>query len=39
MAEASKVTLNSVDIMNTIPHRFPFLFVDKVEILEEGKKQ
>jgi len=38
MAEASKVTLNSVDIMNTIPHRFPFLFVDKVEILEEGKK-
>ncbi len=26
------------EIMETIPHRFPFLFVDKVEILEEGVK-
>ncbi len=24
--------------MNTIPHRFPFLLVDRVEILEEGKR-
>lgn len=26
------------EIMQTIPHRFPFLFVDKVEIVEEGLK-
>lgn len=31
-------TLNIVEIMETIPHRFPFLFVDKVEIIEEGLK-
>ena len=29
--------LNIEDIMEIIPHRYPFLFVDKVEILEEGK--
>ncbi len=26
------------EIMEIIPHRYPFLFVDKVEILEEGVK-
>ena len=26
------------NIMKTLPHRYPFLFVDKVEILEPGKK-
>ena len=26
------------EIMQTIPHRYPFLFVDKVEIIEEGVK-
>ena len=26
------------EIMNIIPHRYPFLFVDKVEIEEVGKK-
>ncbi len=30
-------TYNINDIMNLIPHRQPFLFVDKVEITEEGK--
>lgn len=30
--------LDITEIMKTIPHRFPFLFVDKVEILEEGVK-
>jgi len=31
-------TINIEEIMEIIPHRYPFLFVDKVEILEEGKK-
>lgn len=31
-------TLDIQEIMETIPHRYPFLFVDKVEILEEGVK-
>lgn len=26
------------EITNILPHRYPFLFVDKVEIEEEGKK-
>ncbi len=30
--------LDITEIMKTIPHRFPFLFVDKVDILEEGVK-
>lgn len=30
--------LNVEEIMQTIPHRYPFLFVDKVEILEDGVK-
>ena len=30
--------LDIEDIMETIPHRYPFLFVDRVEILEEGVK-
>src|SRR3989339_276998 len=31
-------TLEMNDILAAIPHRPPFLFVDRVEILEEGKK-
>nr|WP_300005148.1 3-hydroxyacyl-ACP dehydratase FabZ [Tissierella sp.] len=30
--------LDIEEIMQTIPHRYPFLFVDKVEIVEEGVK-
>lgn len=30
--------LNIEEIMEVIPHRYPFLFVDRVEILEEGVK-
>lgn len=30
--------LNIMDIMDIIPHRDPFLFVDKVELLEGGLK-
>ncbi len=36
-ATANKV-LNIVDIMNTIPHRPPFLLVDRAEIVEPEKK-
>lgn len=31
-------TLGIKDIMDTIPHRQPFLLVDRAEIIEEGKK-
>jgi len=31
-------TLDSVEIQKTIPHRYPFLLVDKVDIVEEAKK-
>lgn len=31
-------TLDIKDIMATIPHRQPFLLVDRAEIIEEGKK-
>ena len=31
-------TLGIKDIMNIIPHRQPFLLVDRAEIIEEGKK-
>lgn len=30
--------LNINEIMETIPHRYPFLFVDKVQLLELGLK-
>ncbi len=30
--------LNSTDIQGIIPHRYPFLLVDKIIELEEGKK-
>lgn len=33
--KVSKI-LNIEEIMEIIPHRYPFLFADKVEILEEG---
>jgi 3-hydroxyacyl-[acyl-carrier-protein] dehydratase len=31
-------TLDSVQIMRIIPHRFPFLLVDRIEELEAGKR-
>ena len=31
-------TLSITDIQEHIPHRYPFLLIDKVEIYEEGKK-
>lgn len=30
-------TLNSEEIIKIIPHRYPFLMIDKVEIIEENK--
>jgi 3-hydroxyacyl-[acyl-carrier-protein] dehydratase len=31
-------TIDINQIMNLLPHRYPFLLVDRVEIVEEGKK-
>lgn len=33
-----KVIVDIKGIMDLLPHRFPFLLVDRVEIIEEGKK-
>lgn len=33
-----KVIVDIKGIMALLPHRYPFLLVDKVEIIEEGKK-
>ncbi len=33
-----KNILNVSEIKNIIPHRYPFLLIDKVEIIEEGVK-
>lgn len=33
-----KRVLNIEEIQKTIPHRYPFLLVDRVEILEEAKR-
>ncbi|SRR3989339_277669 len=33
-----KVIVDIKGIMALLPHRFPFLLVDRVEIIEEGKK-
>lgn len=30
--------LNNIEIQNIIPHRYPFLLVDRIEELEPGKK-
>ena len=30
--------LNSLDIMKYLPHRYPFLLVDKITAFEEGKR-
>lgn len=35
---SEKKTLNTKEIMDVIPHRYPFLLIDRVEELEEGKK-
>jgi 3-hydroxyacyl-[acyl-carrier-protein] dehydratase len=36
MEKQNKI-LNALDILKSIPHRYPFLLVDRVEILEEKK--
>ncbi len=33
-----KTVLDINDIMDVIPHRYPFLFVDKIIVIEDGKK-
>jgi beta-hydroxyacyl-ACP dehydratase FabZ len=30
-------TMNVQQIMDAIPHRFPFLLIDRVDVIEEGK--
>ena len=35
---SENVVVDIRGIMATIPHRFPMLLVDRVTILEEGKK-
>ncbi len=37
MSEIKKITLNYHEIINLIPHRYPFLFVDRVEEIIENK--
>lgn len=32
------ISLNTVEIMKVLPHRYPFLLVDRIEEVEEGKK-
>ena len=34
----SPISLDAVEIMKIIPHRYPFLLVDRVEDLEPGKR-
>ena len=38
MENIKGTTLNIKQIQEIIPHRYPFLFVDKVEELEPGKR-
>jgi beta-hydroxyacyl-ACP dehydratase FabZ len=30
-------TMNTLQIMDAIPHRFPFLLIDRLDVIEEGK--
>ena len=32
-----KIMLNNMDIQKILPHRYPFLLIDKVVEMEEGK--
>lgn len=32
------ISLNTVEIMKVLPHRYPFLLVDRLEEVDEGKK-
>lgn len=32
------LVMNIQEIMKTLPHRYPFLLVDRIEEMEEGKK-
>ena len=34
--EKKKPLLDIIDIQNRIPHRFPFLLIDRIESIEEG---
>lgn len=36
--DTKKTSLNIKEIQEIIPHRYPFLFVDKIEELEPGKR-
>src|SRR5215218_6517268 len=38
MAEDGLITLSSVEIQKIIPHRYPFLLVDKIIEMEWGKR-
>ena len=38
VAVKGKKEYGAEDIMRVLPHRYPFLFVDRVTILEDGKK-
>src|SRR6185295_10883079 len=31
-------TMDVLKIMEAIPHRFPFLLIDRVDVIEEGKR-
>ena len=37
--ESGLITLSNLDIQKIIPHRFPFLLVDKIIEMEWGKRQ
>lgn len=38
MMEIDQMTLESRDIMKVLPHRYPFLLVDRIVEIEEGKR-
>src|SRR4051812_47764399 len=38
MSEAAGQTLDAIEIQKIIPHRFPFLLVDRIIELEPGKR-
>ena len=33
----NQTQFNIKDIINVLPHRYPFIFIDKIEIIEPGK--
>ncbi len=34
---ANQIKFNINDIIKILPHRYPFILIDKIEILEKGK--